>query len=50
MPLPQPLPEGTTMLPKGTFAGQVVGVTGGGTGWARPSPWSSRASVQRSSF
>ena len=32
MPLPQPLPEGTTMLPKGTFAGQVVGVTGGGTG------------------
>lgn len=32
MPLPAPLPEGTTMLPKGTFSGKVVAITGGGTG------------------
>jgi len=32
MPLPAPLPEGTTMLPRGTFAGKVVAITGGGTG------------------
>jgi NAD(P)-dependent dehydrogenase (short-subunit alcohol dehydrogenase family) len=32
MPLPPPLPEGTTMLPPGTFKGQVVAITGGGTG------------------
>jgi NAD(P)-dependent dehydrogenase (short-subunit alcohol dehydrogenase family) len=32
MPLPDPPPEGTTMLPAGTFAGKVVAITGGGTG------------------
>ncbi len=32
MPLPPALPEGTTMLPKGTFDGRVVAITGGGTG------------------
>jgi NAD(P)-dependent dehydrogenase (short-subunit alcohol dehydrogenase family) len=32
MPLPPPLPEGTAMLPLRTFAGQVVAITGGGTG------------------
>ncbi|GAA0616785.1 2,4-dienoyl-CoA reductase [Sporichthya brevicatena] len=30
--LPVPPPLGTAMLPAGTFAGQVVAVTGGGTG------------------
>lgn len=32
MPLPPPVPEGTTMLPRGTFDGRVVAITGGGTG------------------
>ncbi len=32
MPLPPPLPEGTSMLPRGTFDGRVVAITGGGTG------------------
>lgn len=32
MPLPEPLPLGTAMLPAGTFDGDVVVVTGGGTG------------------
>ena len=32
MPLPPPLPEGTRMLPQDTYAGQVVAITGGGTG------------------
>ncbi len=32
MPLPAPLAEGTTMLPKGTFDGKIVAITGGGTG------------------
>jgi NAD(P)-dependent dehydrogenase (short-subunit alcohol dehydrogenase family) len=32
MSLPAPLPEGTVMLPKGTFNGKVVAITGGGTG------------------
>jgi len=32
MPLPPPLPEGTTMLPKGTFDKRIVAITGGGTG------------------
>ena len=32
MPLPPPVPEGTTMLPSKTFAGRVVAITGGGTG------------------
>jgi NAD(P)-dependent dehydrogenase (short-subunit alcohol dehydrogenase family) len=32
MGLPPPPPEGTTMLPKGTFDGKVVAITGGGTG------------------
>jgi NAD(P)-dependent dehydrogenase (short-subunit alcohol dehydrogenase family) len=32
MPLPPALPEGTTMLPKGTFDGRVVAITGGGPG------------------
>jgi NAD(P)-dependent dehydrogenase (short-subunit alcohol dehydrogenase family) len=32
MPLPAPPPVGTTMLPPDTYAGQVVVVTGGGTG------------------
>jgi NAD(P)-dependent dehydrogenase (short-subunit alcohol dehydrogenase family) len=32
MALPAPPPEGTSMLPAGCFAGQVVAVTGGGTG------------------
>jgi NAD(P)-dependent dehydrogenase (short-subunit alcohol dehydrogenase family) len=32
MPLPAALPEGTVMLPKGTFNGKVVAITGGGTG------------------
>ena len=35
MPLPPALPEGTTMLPKGTFDGRVVAITGGGTGLGR---------------
>ena len=30
--LPMPPPLGSAMLPAGTFAGQVVAVTGGGTG------------------
>ncbi|MCA1727540.1 MAG: short-chain dehydrogenase, partial [Actinobacteria bacterium] len=30
--LPQPPPEGATALPNGAFTGQVVAVTGGGTG------------------
>src|SRR4051812_28783174 len=32
VPLPEPPPPGSPMLPPGTFAGQVVVVTGGGTG------------------
>src|SRR5262245_40193145 len=32
MPLPPPVPEGTTMLPPGTFKDRVVAITGGGTG------------------
>jgi NAD(P)-dependent dehydrogenase (short-subunit alcohol dehydrogenase family) len=32
MPLPPPVPEGTSMLPKGSFDGRVVAITGGGTG------------------
>jgi NAD(P)-dependent dehydrogenase (short-subunit alcohol dehydrogenase family) len=32
MPLPAPPSEGSSPLPAGTFAGQVVAVTGGGTG------------------
>jgi NAD(P)-dependent dehydrogenase (short-subunit alcohol dehydrogenase family) len=32
MPLPLPPPEGTSMLPKGTFDRRVVAITGGGTG------------------
>lgn len=32
MPLPPPMPEGTRMLPADTYAGQVVAITGGGTG------------------
>src|SRR5215470_15203460 len=32
MALPEPPPLGTTMLPPGTFDGEVVLVTGGGTG------------------
>lgn len=32
MSLPEPPPLGTAMLPAGTFAGEVVLVTGGGTG------------------
>ncbi|MFM7144396.1 MAG: short-chain dehydrogenase, partial [Alphaproteobacteria bacterium] len=32
MGLPQPPPPGTAMLPAGTFAGDVLLVTGGGTG------------------
>jgi hypothetical protein len=32
MGLPEPPPLGATALPEGTFAGQVVLVTGGGTG------------------
>jgi NAD(P)-dependent dehydrogenase (short-subunit alcohol dehydrogenase family) len=32
MPLPAPLPEGTIMLPKGTFDGKIVAITGGGSG------------------
>src|SRR5580704_70646 len=32
MPLPAPPPDGSTPLPAETFAGQVVVVTGGGTG------------------
>ena len=32
MPLPEPPPLGTAMLPAGTFAGTTVIVTGGGTG------------------
>jgi len=32
MPLPAPPPEGSTPLQPGTYAGQVVMVTGGGTG------------------
>lgn len=32
MPLPPGPPEGTSMLPPGTFAGKVVAITGGGTG------------------
>src|SRR4249920_2437371 len=30
--LPEPPPLGTAMLPPGTFAGEVVLITGGGTG------------------
>src|SRR5205807_303444 len=32
MPLPEPPPEGSSMLPAGTFANDVVMITGGGTG------------------
>ena len=32
MPLPIAPPEGVVMLPKGTFDGKVVAITGGGTG------------------
>lgn len=32
MPLPEPPPAGSTMLPAGTFAGVTAVVTGGGTG------------------
>src|SRR5215470_2907908 len=32
MALPEPPPLGTAMLPPGTFDGEVVMVTGGGTG------------------
>jgi NAD(P)-dependent dehydrogenase (short-subunit alcohol dehydrogenase family) len=32
MPLPEPPPPGTAMLPPGTFADDVVMITGGGTG------------------
>ena len=32
MPLPAPPPLGASALPAGTYAGQVVAVTGGGTG------------------
>jgi hypothetical protein len=32
MPLPTPPKVGTAMLPADTYAGQVVVVTGGGTG------------------
>ena len=35
MPLPDPPPEGATLLAPDTFAGQVVAVTGGGTGLGR---------------
>jgi hypothetical protein len=38
MPLPAPLPEGTTMLPQGSFAGKVVAITGAGTGLGGPRP------------
>lgn len=33
--LPEPPPMGTTMLPKDTYAGQVVAITGGGGGLGR---------------
>lgn len=32
MPLPPPMPEGRSMLPAGTYDGQVVAITGGGSG------------------
>lgn len=32
MPLPAPVAEGTVMLPKGTYDGKIVAITGGGTG------------------
>jgi len=35
MPLPEPPPAGTAMLPAGTYAGEVVLITGGGTGLGR---------------
>ena len=35
MPLPEPPPAGTAMLPAGTYDGEVVLVTGGGTGLGR---------------
>ncbi|HEV2309539.1 MAG TPA: SDR family NAD(P)-dependent oxidoreductase, partial [Acidimicrobiia bacterium] len=35
MPLPAPPPEGSSPLPSGTYAGQSVLVTGGGTGLGR---------------
>jgi NAD(P)-dependent dehydrogenase (short-subunit alcohol dehydrogenase family) len=35
MPLPDPPAEGTAMLPAGTFADDVVMITGGGTGLGR---------------
>src|SRR3954471_20252491 len=35
MPLPEPPPAGTRMLPPGTYCGDVVLVTGGGTGLGR---------------
>ena len=33
--LPEPPPMGTTMLPKGTFEGKIVAITGGGGGLGR---------------
>ncbi len=35
MPLPEPPPAGTAMLPAGTYDGQVVLITGAGTGLGR---------------
>ncbi|MBX6388126.1 MAG: SDR family oxidoreductase [Frankia sp.] len=35
MPLPEPPPAGSRMLPAGTYEGQVVLITGGGTGLGR---------------
>jgi len=35
MPLPEPPPAGTRMLPPGTYSGEVVLITGGGTGLGR---------------
>src|SRR3954471_17207459 len=35
MPLPEPPPAGTAMLPPGTYDNEVVLITGGGTGLGR---------------